>query len=75
MRVVGEMLDLEEEAADEEIVEAAIANEPAPPAPEVSASTVASAKAQPVEQAAAIDTIVAVGASATTASEKRRARR
>ena len=74
MRVVGEMLDLEEEAADEEIVEAAIASEPAPAA-ESPAPTTASAEAQPVEQAAATDSNTAAGTSAVTGSERRRGRR
>jgi hypothetical protein len=75
MRVVGEMLDLEEETADEEIIEAAIASDPAPSAPEAPTHTVTSTEVQPVEPAADAQTTAAPGTPAMTAPEKRRGRR
>lgn len=76
MRVVGEMLDLEEESANEEIFEAAVTSaSPTSIAESAAASTVMAADPQPIERPSTTDSSEASGISTTASPEKRRGRR
>lgn len=71
MRVVGEMLDLEEEATEEDAIDAVVLDPPTPMEPGVTQTGTTASDQQP-ETPVAIATLPEPAASSTTRSERRR---